>query len=111
MGSARLTLCAGLLLAGAVAVALGPADGVRAAGRAGRDTVALPSVGAAGLPAPAGPRTAASASPSARPAADGPGAVEAVTGLLLAGAATAAVLLLPHRRGGATGRDRDRTED
>ncbi|MEU6478979.1 hypothetical protein ABZ858_19235 [Streptomyces sp. NPDC047017] len=95
MGSLRLTLCAGLLAAGAFAPVAGTtavpaADGPPAAVRpaSGGRTTAVPALL---RPAPAAPHAVASA----------PGRAHAVTEAVLAGAAAAAVLLLPRGLGAA----------
>ncbi|MFF8590723.1 hypothetical protein ACF061_04665 [Streptomyces sp. NPDC015220] len=105
MGSLRLTLCAGLLVAGALAPVLA-ATGAGPAVR-GPDSAA-PSPPAAGGNAAVPSRFRPA--PSASPARDtdrvpkAPGTAHAVTGLVLAAVAVAAVVLLPR----ALGADRSR---
>ncbi|MGW4272534.1 hypothetical protein ACWEGQ_09245 [Streptomyces seoulensis] len=123
MGSLRLTVCAGLLVAGAVAPvidtarAAGPADRADGAGHrraavtssspatGGSPTKANPTGGdPAVVPTPVRPAPSASASASAQAVPESPGTAHAVTGLVLAAVAAVAVVLLPR----AVGRDRTR---
>ncbi|MFI2640346.1 hypothetical protein [Streptomyces sp. NPDC018610] len=106
MGSLRLTVCAGLLVAGAFAPALdtagagSPAD--RTAGAAPSGVPVTPSSPAADGKATVVPRPtrpAPSASPGGHAVPETPGTAHAVTGLVLAAAAAAAVVLLPRAAG------------
>ncbi|MFE2507665.1 hypothetical protein ACFXC9_04185 [Streptomyces naganishii] len=123
MGPLRLTVCAGLLAAAALVPAAHAADHAADRAAAPRDrAVRAPATPVLSVPAvsarPPAPRpsTPRSTPPSARTSARravaaAPGTLHAVTGLLLAGAA-AASLLLPKLLGkGRRGRGADRGSD
>ncbi|WP_086723818.1 hypothetical protein [Streptomyces carpinensis] len=113
MGSLRLTLCAGLLVAGAFAPAvLDPSGAAHRADQAdgsSRGRAARPSSAAGGkvAAAPEQERPVPSESPSAHAVADAPGKAHAVTGLVLVGVAATAVALLPRALGAARARADD----
>ncbi|MEU5089641.1 hypothetical protein [Streptomyces sp. NPDC021356] len=117
MGSLRLTLCTGLLVAGAFAPAAVPAatsattDGTPGAAAGRAPAASSPTPGDAVAVVPAQARPAPPDPPDAHAVADAPGVAHAVTGLVLAGAAAAAVVLLPRARGEARRPGRRRTED